>query len=1006
MEENYALGLDLGTTFSCIGVYRNGEVEIIPNRNGDKITPSMVTILDKDKILCGEETLNNLVKNYDSTIYAIKRFIGRNFLDSKVQNDLKKENFPFKITYDSDGKHPSVEVTKDNQIIKFSLEEISSFVIKKLVESAQNFLKNKINQLVITVPANFNVAQRNCTEQAAKLADIKVLRIINEPTAAALAYGLQNKENTSNGKILVFDLGGGTFDVTILKINKSKEENFEVISTKGNKFLGGEDFDNKLVDFFLDKFCKKFQIKKEDIFTNKKIIKNLKISCENIKRVLSVSNYTTLNINNFYNNIELNENITREEFEEICDDLFMELKKPLEEALQDAHIGKDGISEIVLVGGSTRIPKIKTMLKDYFGKNCKINDSINPDEAVAYGATLMAAKIVLNKDKFLSGFNLLDITPLSLGIEIKNVSTNMDILKEGLLMSVIIKRASQIPHNNSQIYETVSDYQKEARIVIYEGEKKYVKYNHKLGELILKDLTPKPKGQVKIKVKFFIDVNGILDVTASELSEKGEELRPVKTEIEYQSIGLNDKIIEQLKEKNKKYFDKIRIDLESFTNTREALKEYEDGLKDNEEEEEIYYILMNYKTTYEIFIDKLDKDFENETMFERYYLHLKELFEYYVKIFNCNPKIDSINEDKEAIIEKIKDYLKYFTEKISGYLFFLLDILKSSPKKYFFEIVVFTIEQTNIKGKKCLEERKEFCRYNCLTYFERSYLLFTKYIENISKMGSCPPKLMNNCKEQIRICLLYLDEVRTNSILLLEDSIKEGKLIKSHNSGFTNSTIGLKFTKDEEKEKNEIILQNYEKMLREIKTNNFIKNEANKNPIKQEPNITEAICIANIIKISYSFLGNGNFKRFMELGERCQFLAKNLGKTGSEWYKEFDALFIKIKNDYKDSENSKKNIKDTILKKYKDKFDEVDKVFNEKKNNKQFIEFILKKYPFKGYKNEKMDYSKEQELLLYLRGKYHPDQYKYNNDDENSQFQYFIIQLIESYLNNMYENIQ
>ena len=260
LEDGYALGLDLGTTYSCIGVYRNGGVEIIPNRNGDRTTPSIVTILNQNKILKGEETLEYLVKDYDSSIYAIKRFIGRDFNDSNVKKEINKENFPFKIIPDNEGKYPLVLVDKDNQKIKFSLEEISSFVIRKMVDSAENYLRKKVDKLVITVPANFTDGQRQCTKQAAKLAGIEVLRIINEPTAAALAYGLGDSNNETKkgeGKILVFDLGGGTFDVTILKINDSGEQNFDILSTKGDKFLGGEDFDNKLVEYVLDQFCSK-----------------------------------------------------------------------------------------------------------------------------------------------------------------------------------------------------------------------------------------------------------------------------------------------------------------------------------------------------------------------------------------------------------------------------------------------------------------------------------------------------------------------------------------------------------------------------------------------------------------------------------------------------------------------------------------------------------------------------------------------------------------------------
>ena len=1012
VEEAYALGLDLGTTFSCIGVYRYGEVEIIPNRNGDRVTPSIVTIVDKDTILKGEETLEHLVKNYDSSIYAIKRFIGRDYNDKGVQEDLKKENFPFKIKGDPKTKNPIVEVTKNNEKIEFTLEEISAFVIKKLADNAEKFLTKKVNKLVITVPANFNNAQRNCTKQAAAIAGIEVLRIINEPTAAALAYGLQDKDSTKNGKILVFDLGGGTFDVTILSLNKQNEENFEILSTKGDKFLGGEDFDNKLVNYFLENFCTKIKVNMSEIMENKKIMKNLKISCENIKKVLSTNLSTILSINNFYNNEDLVESIRRDTFEELCSDLFERLRKPLDEALMDARITADEIKEIVLVGGSTRIPKIKTFLTEYFGRDCKINDSINPDEAVAYGATLMAAKILIKGDKVLQGFNLMDITPLSLGIAVGNQSKNPDILKEGLLMSVIIKRASKIPHNNSDTYCTSCDNQKVAQIKIYEGEKKYVKYNHVLGELYLKNLPPKPKGQVKIKVKFFIDVNGILNVTAAELSKDGEELRPVEAHIEYQSIGLNNEKIEELKNKNKKYYDKIKTPMIKFdfSSIRENLIECEEALKETTDEEDKYNILMSYIITFEEFINSFDQNnFDNETMLEKYYIFLKQLFESYVKVLNITQQFESIEENKKNIKNNIMNYLKIFALKSSGYLNGLLDILeKCSRRPIFYEIVIFVMEQKNINGKKCLEERKQFCRYNSLIFFESAYSLFNKYIINLPRIVTCPREVKEKCKEQLKLCLVYINEVKTGSILLLEDSIRQGKLIKSNNTGFTNSLIGFRFTNKEETEKNEIILQNYEKMLREMNPN--IELTPRQTFSSPELNLKEAMCIANIVKISHSFLGKTN-RRLITLCERCEFLANQLNITEKEeWFKEFCDLYKEIKSTFDLLKLNLKEMRKKIKEKYKSKFSELEMNFN-KKTNKEFIDFILQNYPYQDYqndiKNKKINTSNiNQELLQNLRGKYHPDKYEHSSDDENSQLLFCIVEVIESYLNNLYENIQ
>ena len=1015
VEESCALGLDLGTTFSCIGVYRNGEVEIIPNRNGDRVTPSIVTIIDKDHILKGEEALEHLVKNYDSSIYAIKRFIGRDYNSKEVQDDINKSNFPFKIVGDPKTKNPIVEVTKNNQIMKFTLEEISSFVIRKLADSAQKFLNRKVDKLVITVPANFNNAQRNCTRQAASIANIEVLRIINEPTAAALAYGLQDKESTKNGKILVFDLGGGTFDVTILSINKQKEENFEIISTNGNKFLGGEDFDNKLVDYFLENFCRKIKVNMSVIKENKRIIKNLKISCENVKKVLSTNTSTTLNIPNFYNNQDLMETIRRDEFEELCSDLFKELEIPINAALKDASITPEEIKEIVLVGGSTRIPKIKTFLTEKFGKECKINDTINPDEAVAYGATLMAAKILIKGDKVLQGFNLMDITPLSLGVAVGDKNSKGDTKQEDLLMSVIIKRASKIPYNNSEIYRTSHDNQKVARIRIYEGEKKYVKYNHVLGELYLKNLPPKPKGKVKIKVKFFIDVNGILNVTAAELSDKGEELRPVEVQIEYQSIGLNNEKIKELKNKNKKYYDNIRTPniKFDFSGVRENLLECEEAIKETTDEEEKYNILMGYITVFEEFINSFDQDnYDNETMLEKYYLFLKKLFETYVQLLNIKKPFESIEENKQNITNNIKNYIKIFTLRSSGYLYDLLDTLKGCPKMTFYEIVIFAMEQKNINGKKCLEERKEFCRYNSLIFFESAYTLFNKYIIDLNKIVICPQGVKEKCKEQLKLCLIYINEVKTGSILLLEDSIRQGQLIKSNNTGFTSSLYGFKFTNKEETEKNEIILQNYEKMLREM--NPQIEISPRKTIFSKELALKEAICIANIVKISNSFLGKTN-ERLIKLCERCEYLAKEELKIDEkvEWYKEFCDLYKEIKSIFDVMELNKANMRKTIKEKYKQHFTELERKFNKcnKKNPKEFIDFILQKYPYKDYeedlKDNKIDTSKiDQKLLDYLRGKYHPDQYEYSSEDENSQLLFCIVEVIEANFNNLYENIQ
>ena len=1018
LQDDYALGLDLGTTFSCIGVYRKGGVEIIPNRNGERTTPSIVTIVDEKKILRGEETETNLVKDYNSTIYAIKRFIGRKYNDKDVQNEIKKENFPFKIIGDKENKYPLVLVEKNKKKIQFTLEEISSFIVRKMVDSAEAYLGKKVNNLVITVPANFNDAQRKCTEQAAKLAGVNVLRIINEPTAAALAYGLGQSETDNNEEknILVFDLGGGTFDVTILKINKGKEQIFEILSTKGDKFLGGEDFDNKLVDYFLDKFCQKMKESKKKILEDKKAIKKLKIACENIKRVLSSTDETTLFISSFYNKNDIMEKITRKDFESICGKLFKRLEIPINEALIDAKLNKDEISEIVLVGGSSRIPKVKLFLQEYFNisplkkslkkdekneKRTRINDSINPDETVAYGATLMAAKILIKKDDNISKFSLMDITPLSLGINVKNESTNPDIQKEGDIMSVLIKRGSKIPLPNERVYQTAADYQTEVKIQIFEGERKYTKYNHLLGEVHLSNIPKKKKGEVKIKVKFFIDVNGILSVTATEM-EKGQS---IETKIKNDTVKLTDEDIEKIREKNIGLYSSNTGSSKNvntgtnknidYTNLKETLKDFQDSYNEAEEEEDKYQILKNYNEVLEEFISTFDKDFDNETMVEKYYIYVKELITSYIKVLNMKSQLTK--GDEEEIIKHIKEYISLFSKQSSGYLDNLLEILKEVNKKIFYEIVLIVIEQLNNCGKDCLKERKKFCKYYSLMYFEKARAIFKKYIGDPKALAICGNKSKEKCKNEIALSESYINDINSNAILLCGDNFKVDKLLSSKaETGFTRDALRLQISPKDEQEKYQIVLDNYENML-----------------INLSEQVTEekAICIANIIIIAIGYIGDDNYLKYCKLGETCEFIVEKLNLNKKEkWYKDFNEIYQDIKEKLKLLEEKEKEMRENMRKKHKKKFDEIDSKFTKKKNNLEFINYILETKPYPDYEDDKnkkvIDFTKEsQDLIKHLQSKYHPDNYSYSLEDEESQLNFCLIEYIEAYINKMFESL-
>ena len=1070
--KNYIIGIDFGTSYSCMSVWKDGGLVIIPNGVGERTTPSVVIFDDPNKVFVGEETLSHLPKNDSLKIYEIKRLLGKRYDQIKhIINYL-----PYKIIKEKNGNRPMIEIKFDkNKIIKYYPEQIATLIFRKLISNAENFLSGKVREVLITVPADFTEFQKTAVRHSAEqIQGLKVLQVINEPSAAVLAYGFPkqyiknrffpfnqffslvkpnneihpmeemsicdisstnidqslpsnsinesnplliddknendnniNNENDNNidnenendnsnviintnynpnnnnnnnniiqwsllsqnqdlMKIMVFDLGGGTYDVSLIYVNKDK--NFETMAYKGDEKLGGSDFDNKILDFCLKDFCTKNNIQENAIRNNYILMQRLKRACEESKKNLSTKIEDIISIEDFFESKPLCCKITREQFEELCKDLFSRLIIPLDLILQEKNLNNTDIDEIVFVGGSSKIPKVKEIIEKKF-PGVPINDQISPDEAVAYGACIFGESLRRIEGDFWKDFSFIDKTGHSYGIEIEDGS-----------VEIIIPKGTRYPVSKFHFFETMRDSQYTFDIKVYEGEKKFAYENDLIGEFTLEGIPQKPKGEVILKVTMKIEKNQNIKVTAFVQDGNIKKNLTIYRNNQYPKLKENDNLILKINELNIE-----EREIQSY------IFEYSKNFMLQKQDKDRYELIKKYNTAIIRYMNFFEKNYD-DTSSEKYLYLLEKLFKSYTYFFNTSlKKLIGLDEKKEIKIT-IESYLKKISVKAPFRIKQLLNYFKKVKIDVFIEkleIIVFSMELIYTKAIENYNKNEKNHILFAKTLFEECSSINKAFLQegDEAKMDF---DLMKKCKDINKDCDKKIKLISAISLSEIEDLKKQGKLFNNKNKLENDDLSLLSFNLDQA-----------------IKKLNTIEN-LNEN---QDALETKSFYLANIVKIEFLKNENNiNLESMEQNAEESISIAKNLKKDckSKPWFKEIvklnETIVKKRKNNAKPAPHIEMIDTDDLGQKFMNLLDQGDEVL---------LRYILQNYPYKGYTfNEKTidEYKLNKERFLNnLRRKYGADAYMdihsvFTDIDDNINS--LINDLIVEYIDKMIEKIQ